>query len=540
MEKENDEGNIEYKLKVIHTESKRLQELTSQMSYRLNEGSGECIYILGVNDTGDMVGIDDDDYKISLENITNFAKANDSSIINISKKEIDEDKYIYELLIREHIENKYIDIKVAVAGNVDSGKSTFIGVMITGKNDNGRGTTRLAVFNYPHEIKTGRTSSISHQILGFDNKGEIVNYDSLHKLDWTEIVKRSSKIISFFDLAGHEKYLKTTILGLSSSIPDLCFITVGANMGLTRMTKEHIFLCVMLNIPFSIIITKIDICKNRESVMDDTILQIKKLLKLPGIRRITYKINDKEDVILVSKNKNQNSIVPLFFISNVTGEGIPLVKQYLNFINKHKENKHNQDKNIEFHIDTIFFVTGVGTVVGGHLKYGTIKNGDKLYLGPYNTNNTYEPFQVKSIHCKRTLVSEVRASCYVCLCLKKVLRKNIRKGQVLLGESTPKNAVFEFDADISVLKSHSTTIKEGYEPIVHASTIRQVAKIIKINTKISSKKNEDSRDDSILRTGDKGNIKFRFKKRKEFVKEGYKILLAEGRIKIVGIITKIY
>ena len=48
-----------------------------------------------------------------------------------------------------------------------------------------------------------------------------------HKQDWREIVKKSSKIISFFDLAGHEKYLKTTILGLSSSIPDLCIITVS-------------------------------------------------------------------------------------------------------------------------------------------------------------------------------------------------------------------------------------------------------------------------------------------------------------------------
>ena len=78
-------------------------------------------------------------------------------------------------------------------------------------------------------------------------------------MDWTDIVKASSKIISFYDLAGHEKYLKTTILGLSSSIPDICFITVGANMGITKMTAEHIFLCVMLNIPFCIIVTKIDI-----------------------------------------------------------------------------------------------------------------------------------------------------------------------------------------------------------------------------------------------------------------------------------------
>lgn len=537
MDREQEEGNIEYKLKIIHKDKKRLQELTSQMAYRLNEGSGECIYILGVSDTGDMVGINEEEYTISLENLKQFALANDSHIINISKKKIEEEnRYIYEILIREHIENKYIDIKVAIAGNVDSGKSTFIGVMITGKNDNGRGMSRLSVFNYPHEIKSGRTSSISHQILGFDHIGNIVNYDSMHKLDWNEIVKRSSKIISFFDLAGHEKYLKTTILGLSSSIPDLCFITVGANMGLTRMTKEHIFLCVMLNIPFSIIITKIDICKNRESVMEETIQEVKKLLKLPGIRRIAYKINDIDDIMLVSKNKNQNSLVPLFFTSNVTGEGLPLVKHYLNFINKQKDNKNNQDKNVEFHIDTIFFVTGVGTVLGGHLKYGTIKNGDKLYLGP--NNNLYEPYTVKSIHCKRTLVTEIKASCYVCLCLKKLIKKNIRKGQVLLGESTPKNSVLEFDADISVLKSHSTTIKVGYEPILHVSTIRQAAKIIQINNKITTKKNVT--DDLILRTGDKGNVRFKFKQRREYIKEGYKILLVEGKLKIIGIITKIY
>ena len=191
---------------------------------------------------------------------------------------------------------------------------------------------------------------------------------------------------------------------------------------------------------------------------------------------------------------------------------------------------------MEFHIDTIFFVTGVGTVLGGHLKYGTIKNGDKLYLGPNNTS--YEPYTVKSIHCKRTLVTEIKASCYVCLCLKKLIRKNIRKGQVLLGESTPKNSVLEFDADISVLKSHSTTIKVGYEPILHVSTIRQAAKIIQINNKLSSKQNITN--DLILRTGDKGNIRFRFKQRREYIKEGYKILLVEGKLKIIGIITKIY
>tara|TARA_A100001015_G_scaffold308097_1_gene405143 strand:- start:349 stop:1767 length:1419 start_codon:yes stop_codon:yes gene_type:complete len=468
-----------------------------------------------------------------------MVKKNDSVILHKSEKKINNEKKLYEFLIREEVENSYVDIKVAVAGNVDSGKSSLIGVLVNGKNDNGRGLARLSVFNYPHEIQTGRTSSISHQIMGFDNNGKIVNYDSTHKLDWPEIVKKSSKIISFFDLAGHEKYLKTTITGLSSSYPDLCLITVGANMGLTKMTKEHIFLCVMLNIPFAIVITKIDICKNREQVFEETMFSIKKLLKLPGIRRVTYKINSIDDILLTSKNRDNNAIVPMFFISNVTGQGVDLLKTYLNFINKRKANKNNDNKDVEFHIDTIFYVTGVGTVVGGQLKYGTINLNDKLYLGP--EQDKFEPFHVKSIHVKRTNVSSVKASCYACLALKKAQKKKIRKGQVLLGEKNPKTAIREFDADISILKSHSTTIREGYEPVLHVVNIRQTAKILKIIKKKSSKKNQEEEINSnVLRQGDRAMVRFRFKRNSEFVKEGFRILLAEGRIKIVGTIKKIF
>ena len=62
-------------------------------------------------------------------------------------------------------------IRIAVAGNVDSGKSTLTGVLTTGSLDNGRGSSREGVFNFEHEKLTGRTSSISTQILGFDSKG---------------------------------------------------------------------------------------------------------------------------------------------------------------------------------------------------------------------------------------------------------------------------------------------------------------------------------------------------------------------------------
>ena len=108
---------------------------------------------------------------------------------------------IAEVLIRRKpINNSYIDLKICVSGNVDSGKSTLIGVLTTGELDNGRGKSRLNVFTHPHEVESGRSSSVSLEIMGFNNEGECVNKNNIKKLTWEEIVKRSSKIITFYDL----------------------------------------------------------------------------------------------------------------------------------------------------------------------------------------------------------------------------------------------------------------------------------------------------------------------------------------------------
>ena len=174
--------------------------------------------------------------------------------------------------------------------------------MSKGEPDNGRGSARLAVFNHRHEITTGRTSSISQHIMGFDDKGKAING---LKMEWEDIVKKSSKIISFYDLAGHEMYLKTTIYGLNSTKPDLCFILVGSNMGLNVMTKEHLSLCNSLNIPTVIILTKVDLCETRENVLQDTVNDVKELVKLT--RKVFYDVKTVEDARLCSHNIHSNN-----------------------------------------------------------------------------------------------------------------------------------------------------------------------------------------------------------------------------------------
>lgn len=63
-----------------------------------------------------------------------------------------------------------IEIRVAVLGGADAGKSTLLGVVTQGELDNGKGTARLNMFRHLHEVQSGRTSSISHEILGFGSK----------------------------------------------------------------------------------------------------------------------------------------------------------------------------------------------------------------------------------------------------------------------------------------------------------------------------------------------------------------------------------
>lgn len=124
------------------------------------------------------------------------------------------------------------DIRIAMIGNVDSGKSTLVGCLSRSVADDGRGKARALVFRHAHEQENGRTSSVGMELMGFRDE-VVVSVDtkaSRQKL-WRDVRARSSKAVTFLDLCGHEKYLKTTVFGLTGMLPDYGMVVVGANMG---------------------------------------------------------------------------------------------------------------------------------------------------------------------------------------------------------------------------------------------------------------------------------------------------------------------
>jgi GTPase len=103
-----------------------------------------------------------------------------------------------------------------------------------------------------------------------------------------------------------------------------------------------------------------------------------------------------------------DKVTPIFSISNVTGEGIPKLKEFLSLLNSRIHISGHFKKAtdpIEFLIDGVYSVTGVGIVVAGTLKAGTVEPNTQVFLGPDKTGK-FNPVVIKSIHHKRTPVDK--------------------------------------------------------------------------------------------------------------------------------------
>lgn len=526
LEEEMEEGNIEYKWKLVDPTPERLEHLTSQLKWRLFEGQGEAFYEIGIEDNGTARGLPANELEKSIETLRTMAKTLGCETFLICKRKAKEGE-IAELLVREVRDDKYMDVRIAVCGNVDAGKSTFIGVLTKGQLDNGRGLARVNVFNHKHEIETGRTSSVSQQILGFNGKGECVNYlasNTVHRdMTWGDIIEQSYKVISFIDLAGHEKYLKTTVSGMTGHMPDYCFLMVGANMGVTRMTKEHLGLALALKIPLIVIITKVDICP--ENVLQQTLSDITRILKMRGVGKMPLLVKTDDDFMTAVKSMHSDRVVPIFMVSNVTGKDLDMVRKFLNVIPPRIEWALLRDSPPEVLIDQTYFVTGVGTVVGGTVMAGAVQANETMLLGP-DGNGAFVPVQIKSVHSKRVPVKQVVAGMSAGFALKKVKRSTIRKGMVLVPVNSNPQPTIYFEADVIILY-HSTTIHKNYQPVIQCLTMRQSAKIVHIV------------DRQMLRTGDRSKVIFKFMYRPEFLKEGMRVIFREGRCKGIGILTRV-
>jgi elongation factor 1-alpha len=402
------------------------------------------------------------------------------------------------------------NIHIAVSGSVDAGKSSLIGVLTTGILDNGKGLSRSEVFVHPHEKETGRTSCISYNLIGFKDSDNV--YGS-----WPYIVENSNRLITLIDTCGHAKYLRSTINALSVGI-DYCIVIIASNGSITKMTKEHIIVCLSYKIPIIVLVTKIDICPDK--ILIETINNIKKLFK--SVNKSIYELKEISDI---NENTLNKHIIPLIKISNVTGHNFPILNKFLNSINPTENSTENSTEQLLIVVET-FSVKGVGTVVHTFLKEGSVKINDILFLGPFY-NGEYIEVRVRSLHYKRIPVETVNSRNFVCLGIKSLSGEPIRKRVIKRGMVLTNNplSIYNFNCDINILNG-TCTINKGYEPVIHIEGIQQCAEITNMNS-------------LVIRSGDSCKLGMKFKIRPVFIKKGDRFIFREGTTRGIGIVNSI-
>jgi GTPase len=411
-------------------------------------------------------------------------------------------------------------INTAVVGAVDAAKSTLIGVLSTGELDNGAGSARLHVLSQKHEKESGMTSTI--------NLVNILSPLSKEKIE-EEVLGHGIRLL---DLAGHEKYLRSALRGLTNYFPNYALLVIDLSKGVTKITQEHMAICRNLGIPVIIVTTKVDICPAPQA--KETFASIRILCKRANIKFI-YEVKDVKsaEATLNSFSIDPNSVCPLFCVSNKTGVNIELLKRFLFHLpihNRHSQliNAYMADAKITklFFVHKAYNVKGAGLVVYGQNAGAPIYKNEKLLIGPIG--NEYVEVRVRTIHNEHSeFVDFLETGRTGCLAIRptdpkrELDRHSLRNGRVVVDRPIMVSRITAY----VLINTHSTTIVEGYSPYVHCANVSITAKIT-------------AGEKFPLRSGEKSLVTFEFPT-PQFIYPGARLVFRDGNVKGIGVVREV-
>lgn len=338
-------------------------------------------------------------------------------------------------------------LRITLTGPTTSGKSSLLGTLSTATLDNGRGKSRLSLLKHRHEIATGVTSSVAQELIGYKD-ANVVNYASGNVTSWTDIHASSEKgrLVFVSDSAGHPRYRRTTVRGLVGWAPHWTVLCIAADDGENLpstsggtssaqdilgtagagidLAKSHLELCLKLDRPLAIVITKLDLASktNLRVVLSKILTAIKATGRIPALippdqtKSIVEsdlatipEDDDKKIQIIVERMSladDLTSIVPIIMTSAAKGTGIrsmhallrnlpipatPTARDYVGLA------LNPEQPASLFHIEDIFGLpasyeplasrngrsSDSGVVVAGHLRFGRLSVGDIIVIGPF-------------------------------------------------------------------------------------------------------------------------------------------------------------
>ena len=326
-----------------------------------------------------------------------------------------------------------LQMRVSLTGATMSGKSSLLGTLSTSTLDNARGKSRLTMLKHRHEITSGITSSVSQELIGYAKSdcGEIdvVNYATDNVTSWIDIhaASQGGRLVFMSDSAGHPRYRRTTVRGLVGWAPHWTFLCVPANDSedITAsannsprlaaadgvdfgLSAAYLDLCLRLEIPLVIVITKLDTAS--KTGLRTVLAKLLSSLKGAGRRPIIipnapgaipddeFQVMSQERVaevhrVLTSADFDPRYTVPIVMTTALQGAGIENLHALMQGlpVPSPVDKTPNATQSVAsfFHIEDVYHKATDAqlSIVAGHLRQGQINVGDELVLGPCSADS---------------------------------------------------------------------------------------------------------------------------------------------------------
>lgn len=303
-------------------------------------------------------------------------------------------------MARDVFERKKPHVNVGTIGHVDHGKTTLTAAITNYLAQRGGAQARGfdEIDNAPEEKARGITIATSH-----------VEYET------------DKRHYAHVDCPGHADYVKNMITGAAQM--DGGILVVSATDGAMPQTREHIVLAKNVNVPALVVfLNKVDMVDDPDMVemVEDEIRELLSKYGFPG---------DKIPVIKGSALKALNGdegelgFVAMEKLMNALDEYIP-------------DPERAVDKPLLMPIESVFSISGRGTVATGRIEQGIVKVGDEVEVVGFGKNIKTTVTGVEMF--KKTL-NEGQAGDNAGLLLRGVKKEDIERGMVIAkpGSITP-------------------------------------------------------------------------------------------------------
>ena len=302
-------------------------------------------------------------------------------------------------------------LTLGTAGHIDHGKTALVEAL-TGKN-----TDRL-------EEERRRGISIELGYARLDLPGD----------RWLSVV----------DVPGHEGLVRTMVAGATGI--DLFLMVIAADEGVMPQTREHLTVLRALDVPVGVVaLTRSDLAE-------------------PERRG-------------VAAEQARNLIdAPLAEVSAVTGEGLDRLREELSAAAARSESAKREspwDQPAVLHIDRVFALRGIGTVLTGTLWSGSLGAGERVEVLPQGAE-----LRVRSVQVHDRQVDRAQPGQRVALNVVGPARDAVERGDVVCSAGSGLRPSYRLDVRLEPpLPADDRRLRVQ----VHHGTGRAAAKVVPLD-----------------------------------------------------------